>query len=362
MEGYTLPDMDPQMVPSVGEGTPMPVDPSQASMDPNVALAEAQQQIAQLQGQLQAMGGQLLHSHQVLLAQVPRDPSGVPARIAPNPAGRAALKPSTPQPFSGTGQSKDSVSSFVFQLNHYFTLLNVSDDESRIAYAVTLLQGAALTWYRSLSRLQQAPTTWADFVAALEAQFQPINASKLARDRIATLRQIASVRDYIHHFKTLALEIQPPMSAQETLDRFIRGLKPLTRRELELRSVSDFETACTIAERQDALSWKYLGNPKGPTRQPLRPTYSAVTRAAPVPMEIGTLQHTKALPRPTLPKPRPHTLTPGTPRPDLPPRRCYCCQQLGHIAANCPQRQHAALRPGVAPNRFPAAIRPTVQK
>jgi hypothetical protein len=129
MEGYTLSDMDPQAVPPEGEGAPMLVDPSQPSMDPNVALAEAQQHIAQLQGQLQAMGGQLLHSHQVLLAQVPCDPSGVLARLAPNPAGRAALKPSTPQPFSGTGQSKDNVSSFVFQLDHYFALLNVSDDE-----------------------------------------------------------------------------------------------------------------------------------------------------------------------------------------------------------------------------------------
>ncbi len=94
------------------------------------------------------------------------------------------------------------------------------------ALPMPLLQGAALTWFRSLSRLQQAPTTWADFVAALEAQFQPINASKLARDRIATLRQITSGRDYIHRFKTLALEIQPPMSEQETLDG-VRGLQHL---------------------------------------------------------------------------------------------------------------------------------------
>ncbi|KAJ9522820.1 hypothetical protein QJQ45_023603 [Haematococcus lacustris] len=97
-------------------------------------------------------------------------------------------------------------------------------------------------------------TSWTCFVAAFERQFAPVNRLRHARDRLAALTQTSSVRRYLGEFTALCLEVTD-LSPAEQLDRFIRGLKPSVRRELELREPTSFSEASTIADRVDAISY-----------------------------------------------------------------------------------------------------------
>ena len=58
----------------------------------------------------------------------------------------AAVKPSLPSSFQGKMDGV-SVSRFVHQLDTYFKLVDLNDDVKRGQIAVTLLDGAAYTWY-----------------------------------------------------------------------------------------------------------------------------------------------------------------------------------------------------------------------
>ena len=104
---------------------------------------------------------------------------------------------------------------------------------------------------------QALPTTWQDFKSFLIGAFQPINPVKLARDKLSTLRQTSSVQAYFYHFQTLSMEI-PGLSGDESTDRFIRGLKPHIRQEIELRGLTTFPDILTTAQRMDALTYKGL--------------------------------------------------------------------------------------------------------
>ena len=105
---------------------------------------------------------------------------------------------------------------------------------------------------------QALPTTWPDFKRFLIGAFQPINQLvKLGRNKLSTLRQTTSVQAYFYQFHTLSMEILG-LSGEESTDRFIRGLKPHIRQEIELRGLTTFPNILTTAQRMDALTYKGL--------------------------------------------------------------------------------------------------------
>jgi hypothetical protein len=188
-------------------------------------------------------------------------------------------------------------------------------------------------------------------VDALKRQFEPVNSEKLARDKLAALRQERSARDYIHQFRTLVLEI-PNISPEEVMDRFTRGLKPNIRKEIELRPSSGqpfgFDEACALAERQDALYYRVM-----------RPSYASMTRG-PSPMELGAMSHRlerrRLPPRPRLAPSRPYgqnrrrTPQPGERNSDSRSGSCFFCHKPGHRIATCPERAKSNT------------VRPTLQR
>jgi len=79
---------------------------------------------------------------------------GVDVAGAERPDRRPTLKPQKPQPFDPS--VKDSnVRTWLFSLNNYLTAAGIPEtaDGDKIAYAVTLLQGAALEWWRQMTLL-----------------------------------------------------------------------------------------------------------------------------------------------------------------------------------------------------------------
>ncbi len=200
-------------------------------------------------------------------------------------------------------------------------MLHVTDERKQVEFAASLLQGHASLWYQTKAgNGDTLPfSTWEEFSTALKKQFTPVNQAKRARDKLADLRQTSSARKYITDFLSLGLEI-PDLAPVEQLDRFIRGLKPHIRRELELKGVATFEEATTLAERVDEITYRssYRG-----TGQP-----APTPRQGPEPMDIGTTRVDGAKQR----------LTPELREQLRKEGRCRYCREVGHDLDVCPTK------------------------
>ena len=84
---------------------------------------------------------------------------------------RTRPKPANPQPFD-LASDDANVHTWLFSLNMYFQAAEIGeDDEVRILFAVTLLQGAALEWWRQMTLLsKRLVTTGAARGAAFKVQ------------------------------------------------------------------------------------------------------------------------------------------------------------------------------------------------
>jgi hypothetical protein len=105
--------------------------------------------------------------------------AAAPPQAPPQPA---ALKPAQPDTFDGSKYG-NSVDTWLFQFEQYFKACRRHNDEG-VAYAGSLLRGAASTWWRQRQLLIQSGaksdiTTWDEFRAELRTQFSLINARSL---------------------------------------------------------------------------------------------------------------------------------------------------------------------------------------
>jgi len=198
----------------------------------------------------------------------------------------AGFKVPNLETFSG-GKNED-LPTWLFQIEEQFQLLNLTNEEQKIQIAGMALRKEAKVWYH-FARNPDSPnrvTTWKEFTTQLRDNFCPIDPIKVARDRIADLRQVSSVRDYTSRFRQLT-NIITNMSETEKLDRYVRGLKPRTRQEVDMKEPQTFIEAVKIAERIDPYMERSFQRP----RFTPRPT-SISTRPydGPIPMDINSME------------------------------------------------------------------------
>ncbi|KAJ9532845.1 hypothetical protein QJQ45_010962 [Haematococcus lacustris] len=228
-------------------------------------------------------------------------------------------------PATFSGSRTTDVAAWLFAVDLFFTIAELTDAQ-RIVYVATLLSGHALLWYRSSV---SSFTSWTCFVAAFERQFAPVNRLRHARDRLAALTQTSSVRRYLGEFTALCLEVTD-LSPAEQLDRFIRGLKPSVRRELELREPTSFSEASTIADRVDAISY-FTSASRSSYRPPSTPRPSRPETAA-VPMELDAMLHTSPS------RSRGTRLSDAQRAALRDSKACFYCRKAGHTMKDCPIR------------------------
>lgn len=266
---------------------------------------------------------------QILQDSIPAVPQTMASPLAqdndediPAPRLNLGFKPTKPDFFQGKrGESTDA---WLFQVQQYFELCAI-DSRMQVPFAASLLRDNAAIWWRnhvlqSNLGMEERIKAWTTFSKALQDQFRPINAIKIARDKLASLHQITSVHEYSFQFRTLVLEI-PSMSEEEKIDRFVRGLKPQTRREVDLREPMTLNDAIRIADRFDVISYKPWSQ-----QYPVRPS----SNTGPVPMEIDAIQTRKKL----TPTERERLLRIGA---------CFYCRQPGHMAQACPEKKAPRL-------------------
>lgn len=284
------------------------------------------QLVQSLQQQLEELRGQFLNLHaehsavlQTLQSQQQQPPLLQQKQSIGSP------KPIRPPTFKGDVTKGGKVEDWLYQLNSYLGLTNVTDDKFKIQFAASLLEEHAARWYRLQTQNGFSFPNWEDFQKALLEFFKPVNALKVARDRLAALVQKDSVRNYVQRFTELCLEI-PDLGETEQLDRFVRGLRVEVRREVDLHDPKTFNEAAKIAERWDCIAgprpnFGFKKNYHPPIF--FKNSGSSLSKNAPQPMEIDAI--------PT----QPRRVKRGIKQNNSVP--CYLCKQIGHRISDCPE-------------------------
>lgn len=278
-------------------------------MDASPELAEAMQTIAELRQRVDDLEGAAVRAHADVQAQaqaataqaqqaqgeahVARAEAHVAhaqAQAQGGPHQVHDLKPLKPSTFSG--RMNEDPAEWTFQVGQFFDVCGMPE-ERRAAYAASFLRDNALTWWRA--HVQSAERglvnrilTWPDFTAALLLHFQRPNLQKVLRDKLAALRQNRSVHEYTAQMQSLAVQITD-LSAGELMDRFVRGLKPAIRREVELRDPADLAEAIRLAERADSVDFRLRSNHFNQNRNSGFSRPNASAGSGPTPMELGSI-------------------------------------------------------------------------
>ena len=71
------------------------------------------------------------------------------------------------------GEPQENATSWLLQVRNIFCAQGINDSPTRIYYAGTGLQGAALHWYLQKSTISDAFTDWNDFTNQLRGAFEP---------------------------------------------------------------------------------------------------------------------------------------------------------------------------------------------
>ena len=255
------------------------------------------------------------------------------------------VKMERPEAFDGA--KHQDVDTWLFQVSEHLRILNIPED-SRVAYAASLLRGNAAMWWRERYESGERAADWPTFYAMLRAQFRVENLARHGRDELASVQQYAreNVADFLFRFRGICLKIAD-LGEAEKLDRFCRALLPSVRLQVELRGPATFQEAATYAEKTDAVLSRVPGQDFGRGWQKNKPQHRGTfvsppnyktppsgsgsgagagtgTGSGPELMEIGSIQK-KPLNQKEIARLRMN-------------KGCFYCRQenAGHIAKNCP--------------------------
>lgn len=152
-----------------------------------------------------------------------------------------------PKPFNGVRKEED-ISDFLYDLDRYFEYLG-TPEERRVFMASLYLAGDAKIWWRQRSAedAKWPPATLQEFVQELKATFMPHNTSWIAREELDGLRMTGALREYVRKYSSLLLRITG-MSEEDKLYRFVSGLPPWAKTELDGRNCKDLQSAYKMVE------------------------------------------------------------------------------------------------------------------
>ena len=217
---------------------------------------------------------------------------------------------------------------------------------------VLKLEGLAKNWWIEWrSRLSTYPT-WEEFKAkALELQL--VDKVKLAREKLATMRQTGSIPDYVSYMNKITLQI-PGLSDEEKYYRFKEGLKPNMKRELEkvialyggktLQEAIQYLQALELIDRDRAPRPQSDGKPSSDRNRQRgrwgRGNSTSDSRASerhdPSPRSVKN-SNSNGSPSPGGPSSSTNSHSSLT---------CHLCGKKGHIRPNCPQNKDSNPRSG----------------
>ncbi len=161
----------------------------------------------------------------------------------------SAIRPPKPDTFDGRHSD-----TFIYSMEKLFEYHGENDSKRRVALAVTYLRGSALRWYKGAERQDNAHALkeWPAFILAIKHFFEAANTETIVRNKLANLRQTASVAKYNDQFNSLVIEIID-LDSNSKLDMYMRGLKPQVQLHVTLKDPSNLETAQRVALNVDGI-------------------------------------------------------------------------------------------------------------
>jgi Retrotransposon gag protein len=313
------------------------MDPNQQPPPQDLTVAAFQN----LQLMVQQLQAQVQQQQQQIQAQA-QTQAQTPAVLVGD-AAMHTIKPAKPPSFAG--ERKESIDSWLFQLEQHFALTNLPAERQAV-FAASFFKDNAVLWWRSFvgARLaannnQATLITWDEFTTATRAQFRPINAERVAREKLMSLKQTGSVFTYTHQFRTILLEL-PDMAEADRLFAYVRGLKSNIAALVQVSNPQTVSAAAATAESVDAIFWEHRPNQSSAAWAP-RPT----RHQGPTPMELDSIGNSR---------------TPITDAERTSLRRtggCFYCRESGHIARHCPRKKNVnavevGQKPDLAENGF----------
>ena len=169
--------------------------------------------------------------------------------------GRGGESYKLPVPNKYSPKGNKSPLEFLFQCDEYFEASGIPGDK-RVPIAVTLLEDAAIAWWRqhklswTTLPLGERIVTWEQFKHALHSTFTPVTEKQLARDKLYFLKQLGSVQSYTALFLQLTFAVDD-LGEPEKLSLYRRGLKSTIQVHLALARVNTLEEAISTAEMVD---------------------------------------------------------------------------------------------------------------
>jgi type II secretory pathway pseudopilin PulG len=157
-------------------------------------------------------------------------------------------------PSSFTGALSTNVNSWLFEMDRYLTLCNVTSDDQRVAVASSYLKETASKWWENRCRLPNPPIQhWQSFSDAIRERFQPLAASRTARTQLHHLQQgNMSISDYCTKFYNL-VQLISDMGEADQVHLFVSSLRSAISREVDMRDPKTLNEAMTLAQKVETL-------------------------------------------------------------------------------------------------------------
>lgn len=260
-----------------------------------------------------------------------------------------------PEPLDGKNAAK--VGSWLWRLEHFMSIMNFVKDWDRIQLAISYLTGPALDWWRGIEESDIRPTTWEGFKTQLQATFQDVNSVENARNQLAKVVHISTVRQFAALFRNITLKI-PGITDEEKKHRFMAGLKREIRVQTAVSAPSTFDEAVETAERIETAFYMATHNTnRSNTFNTNRasnnagPSNGAYFRnggsTGPTSMEVD-LAAANAVNRNNNQRSSPHRprrprLTEELRRQLMRQNRCFFCREPDHHAVDCPEKKALGL-------------------
>ena len=226
------------------------------------------------------------------------------------------------------------IDNWIISVDNYFALIH-AEFLDIYHYLNIIFSGEAATWFRFVYRnVDPNEITWEIVRASIKAYFVPPNYTHRLRDEWAYLRQTIIVSDYYARLTQLAIQLGE-IDEERLIDKFIHGLKPKTRTEIELRNPRILEEASRIADRFDTIIYHrpFFGPPQSVHQEDTHgePMQLDTLHTTSIPMQIDAFK-TKTQPsklRKLTNEERAHLRSTNA---------CFKCRKQGHITHECPSK------------------------
>jgi len=250
------------------------------------------------------------------------------------------LKPKQPEKYNGN-RDFQTIDNWIASVDSYFTLTG-AEPPAVYHYLNTIFSGEAATWFRYTYRnTTPDAVTWEQVKKDLREYFITPNHARHLRDQWAYARQTGSVLQYHAYLAQLAMQIGG-ITDEVFIDKFIRGLKPNTRTELEFR---DPKTIAEAVKWADTYNARYTKKDTSSYQPYNSSSYQEDNRGEPMQLDLlrtnnddapSSIQidalNTKSQPskfKKLSDAERVHLRSIGA---------CFKCRKQGHMARECPSK------------------------